>query len=102
MNRLGNSLWLGLLVGIIASVIPLFILDAVFYAIRINIGSQVIKADAIFLICLVPSLLMARKFFKRQEKTELAKGFILCTCLWGALYAYIFHFNNTNSIFFPS
>src|SRR5687767_11365584 len=101
MNRLGNSFWLGLLVGLMASTVLLVLLDGIFYLMQQNIGSQVLQADAIFLICLVPSLLMARKFFKNQEKLELAKGFIFATCLWGASYAYIFHFNHAKSIFFP-
>ncbi len=102
MNKLKNSFALGILIGLTLSMLLLVILDAVVYFIHQSTGKRNIEVDVCFALCLLTSLLLARKFFRMEEKQELGKGFLFAAFIWGAAYVYLFHISPIKSLFFVS
>src|SRR5215204_3834984 len=102
MNRLKNSFALGILIGLSISFVLLLVLDAAVYFIYQSTGKKNIEPDVCFAICVMTSLLLARKFFRQEEKQELGKGFLFAAFIWGAAYVYLFHINPIKSLFFIS
>lgn len=102
MNKLKNSFSLGILIGLAISFTLLVILDAVVYLMHQSTGKKNIETDVCFALCVMTSLLLARKFFRMDEKQELGKGFLFAAFIWGAAYVYLFHINPIKSLFFVS
>ena len=101
-NKLKNSFALGILIGLSISLFLLLILDAVVYVVQQSTGKRNIEVDVCFALCVMTSLLLARKFFRKEEKQELGKGFLFAAFIWGAAYIYLFHINPIKTLFFAS
>jgi len=102
MNKIKNSFPLGILLGVVVSFILLVILDLIIFIIFQNTGKKNIEPDVCFALCTMSSLLLARKFFRMDEKQELGKGFLFAAFIWGAVYVYLFHVKHLTTIFFTA
>jgi len=102
MNKIKNSFALGILLGLVCCGIVLVILDAAVYFTHKFYGGRGLEPDVSFAICIIASLLLARKFFKTESKQELGKGFLFSAFIWGGLYVFLFHVYHTKTLFFIS
>lgn len=100
MDKLKNSFALGILLGLAISVILLVCMDAIFYLIQKINGQKLLQTDAIFVICILGSLILSRKLLKTEGKQEVGKGFLFSAFIWGAAYVFLFHISPIKSLFF--
>jgi hypothetical protein len=102
MDKLKDSLLLGLILGIISSLIMLIILDLSIYILRPLMAHKILDIDVVFAISTLASLVISRIFIKKSEKHELAKGFLFAAFVWGAIYVFLFHIKHFTHLFFVS
>jgi hypothetical protein len=102
MNKLKNSFALGIALGLAVSTLFLLLLDLAIYIGHQSNGERFMQLDVAFAACTMTSLLLARKFFRTDEKQELGKGFLFAAFMWGAAYVYLFHISHIHTLFFVS
>jgi hypothetical protein len=102
MDKLKNSLLLGLVLGLGSSFILLLLLDLSLFLLRPVLQQKILDADVAFAISILLSLLLARMFFRKEDKHELGKGFIFSSFIWGAMYVFLFHIKHYTYIFFKA
>ena len=102
MDKLRNSFAFGIVLGLALSLVLLIILDAVVYFVHVNNGQRILEVDVTFAICIMVSMLLARKFFRKDGQQELGKGFLFASFIWGAAYVYLFHVRHIRILFFIS
>ncbi len=100
MEKLKNSFAFGILIGLILSLFLLGIVDTIVYLVYSSNGEIILTSDVRFAICIISSFLLARKFFRKEGREELGKGFLFSGFIWGAAYVYLFHISPIQSIFF--
>lgn len=100
MDKLKNSFWLGIILGLVISIILLSILDVIIYLIYQINGKRIIEVDVAFALSIIVNLFLARKYFKKDEKQELGKGFLFSSFIGGAAFVYLFYISPVKSIFF--
>lgn len=100
MQRIKNTFFIGILLGLAICIILLVVLDAVFYFIKIYNGEKLLDIDVIFAICIIVNLLVMKKLFRTEDKHELAKGILISNLIWGAAYVYLFYISPVKSLFF--
>lgn len=100
MQRIKNSFYWGIILGLAICTTLLVILDAVFYFIKLYNGKKVLDKDVIFALCIIVNLFLMKKLFRIEGRHELAKGILFSNLIWGAAYVYFFYISPIKIIFF--